>query len=1091
MIKRAGVYLTLLWLLLAAGITLAQTNQPTITSFGSSVTRLDKATVEARGGLVPVYWDTANRPANSNLVFEQLLADGRVMNVELPRRDPIVPSAGNGVVFPFPPGEGVNEVRFRVSLIDLNNGKSLNSRELIIPLGDNSAVSPTITVFSTSETSVAREALSKKTARIPVSFGVDNRPNNSNLVFEQVLDDNSVVNVELPRTEPIIPSAGIGVVAPNAPKQAATKTITLRLRLVNLGDSSTLAQKDITVAVTDVAVVVPTIKTFSTSATNVDGNALADKSARLPVTFAVDNRPTNSNLVFEQVLDDGSVVNAELPRTNPIVPSSGVGMVAPVSPKDPNKTSITLRLRLVDLGAGQATLAEQTITVPIVTAAVNIKTFSSAAVNIGLPALSDKSARIFVAFAVENRPPNSNLVFEQVLDDGSVINVELPRGNPIVPSSGSGVVAPVAPKNAATNSITLRLRVINLTTQNTLAQQSFTVPIAAPPPPTPTSPPPPTPVPGTVSITTFSTNAQGVARQALVSNTARVPVVFAVENRPANSNLVFEQLLDNNTLVNIELPRQDPVIPSSGNGLVAPVAPVNTSVNTVTLRLRVKSLNNDQTVYAQKDITLPIIEAANAPTIRVFTTTAQNVDNTALTNRTARVPVSWDVVNRPANSNLLFEQVMETGSVINVELPRSNPIVPSSGNGVVAPVPPLQAGTRSIALRLRLVDLGNNSTITQSELSLPISGRPGMPEGVWNQTSADACFSNGFPASNGLAVNGTGQVNANVPNGRIFVSTAVRSGTLVGELLPNSQFTVLEGPSCWKVSGSSTEVAYLRLWRVRATTGSIEGWISEYEMDLSNGTTRAYVSAAGTSNGGSGNTGSETVTVTDFTVTPDPASRGGAVTINWTVTGPVSTVKVIRLSEFGGDSVETILDQQPATGSAPYTLPAEYLNSATFQLSVSGTNGQESIQNVTINLTCPFSNTLQSGTCPATQTEAVDTVFQTFEKGLMLWRSDNKKIYVFYGDATWQEFNDTWNGEPNPSTDEVPQGLIKPENGFGKIWYEIGGLGVLGWATAPESAYSAHWEMYPVTDAGQMSLAPTVTLQDGRVIVAGLVWQYQ
>lgn len=1097
--KRTGIFLIALWLLLASGVTLAQTNQPTITTFISSLTSIDQTAVQNRTVLVPVAWATANRPTGSNLVFEQLLPDGRVMNVELPRQDPIVQSSGNGVVLPFPPGEGVKEVRFRVLLAEIGSGKILAQRELIIPLGTGSTAPPTITVFSTSASSVPRATLANKTARIPVSFAVENRPNNSNLVFEQLLDDNKIVNVELPRTEPIVPSAGLGVVAPVAPTQTTTKSITLRLRLVNLGDNTTITQKDMTLTVTDVVVVGPTITTFSTTATNVSLAALVNKTARLPVAFVVDNRPNNSNLVFEQILDDGSIINVELPRQNPIVPSAGNGVVAPIAPVNAQIGSITLRLRVVDLAVGFTTLAEKTITLPIVTPTPTITTFSTTATNVSLAALANKTARLPVAFAVDNRPPDSNLVFEQVLDDGSVVNVELPRQNPIVPSAGNGVVAPVAPKNAATTSITLQLRVIALGSTNTLTQKSITVPIVVPPPPTVTPVPPPTPVPGSVVISTFSTNAQAVTRLGLVNNTARVPVAFAVQNRPANSNLVFEQVLDNNTVVNIELPRTDPIIPSSGNGVVAPVAPTNSATTTITLRLRVVNLSGNTsgntTVIAQKDITLPIIEGANAPTIRVFSSSAQNVDNGALTSRTARIPVTWDVLNRPANSNLVFEQVLDNGSVLNVELPRQNPIVPSTGNGVVAPVLPTQSTTRSIALRLRLVDLGNNSTITQSELSLPISGRPGTPEGVWEQVgnTGNACYSNGFPQGYGLNAGSRGKVNTNIPNGRIFVSTAVRSGQLVGELLADEVFTFLEGPSCWKVSGNGPQIAYLRLWRVRAEGKNIEGWISEYEMDLSTGVVRPYINTYVSSSGGSSGTepANLPVVIDSFAVTPNPAARGGAVTISWQVGGSVSKVKIVRLSEVGNTTLETIVDNQPASGSAPYTLSADYINSATFQISVTGTNGQESIKDFSINLTCPFTNTLQSGTCPATQANSVDTVFQPFEKGMMFWRGDTKKIYVFYNDSSWQEFTDNWNGEANPSPDQPPQGLVKPEQGFGKIWYEIGGNGVLGWATAPEASYTARWETYLVTDAGQVMLAPVFTLPDNRVIVAGLVWKYQ
>src|SRR5215813_8247677 len=64
--------------------------------------------------------------------------------------------------------------------------------------------------------------------------------------------------------------------------------------------------------------------------------------------------------------------------------------------------------------------------------------------------------------------------------------------------------------------------------------------------------------------------------------------------------------------------------------------------------------------------------AQNGPQITSFTSTATTVDRTALTNRTARIPVSWTTSNRPEGSNLVFEQALPDGRVLNVELPRDN-----------------------------------------------------------------------------------------------------------------------------------------------------------------------------------------------------------------------------------------------------------------------------------------------------------------------------------------------------------------------------------------------------------------------------------
>ncbi len=1181
MTKRLLLVLLTLSVLLAANIAAAQQDtKPTIIAFTSSVSTIDRTALANRIVRIPVAWNTANRPASANLVFEQVLPDGRVMNVELPRNDPFVPSSGTGVVAPFPPGDTATSIKLRVSLIDAVKIVVHDQKEIDIRIGDTTTVTPVISVFSTSATGVSRQALTNKTARLPVTFAVENRPDNSNLVFEQVLDDNSVVNVELPRQNPIVPSSGNGVVAPVAPKNTSTKTITLRLRLVNLSTNQGITQKDIIVPVIETTQPAPTIKTFVTSAQSVILTALQNKTARLPVTFAVDNRPNNSNLVFEQVLDDNSVVNIELPRQNPIVPSSGNGVVAPVAPKNATTTSITLRLRVIDLG-NQSTLVQQTLTVPIIApAAPTIRTFSTTATGVALTALTNKTARLPVAFNVENRPDNSNLVFEQVLEDNSVVNIELPRQNPIVPSSGNGVVAPVAPKNAGTTSITLRLRVINLTSQATLVQQTFTVPIIQ----LPEAPvvrtftttagsvllsalqnrsaripvswvvdnrfdgtnlifeqvlednsvvnielPRPNPIipsegngvvapivpknTTTTSITlrlriidlgnqgtltqkditlpiqfsqaapvirTFATSAQNVSRQDLTARTARLPVSWTVDNRPDNSNVVFEQVLENNTAVNVELPRPNPIVPSSGTGVVAPVAPTQASATSITLRLRVIDLSTQNTL-TQQTFTVAIIDA-NTPTIRSFTSTASSVENGPLVARTARIGVSWDVINRPQGSNLVFEQVLDNNTVVNIELPRQDTFVASSGIGTVAPVAPLNAGTRSILLRLRLINLSNNQTITQSEISLPISGRPGTPEGVWQEVADKTqCYSGDFPTDRGIVVGNRGSVADQVS----YVSNTPLGGQIVGELPAKATFSILEGPRCYRILGVSTRTLTIRYWRVKAEASTVEGWVTEYTQATNSGAPQFFIGLAG-----DGNPTGQPLQITSFTLSPDPVARGGQVTITWNVSGSPSNVKIIRLSEYGNNALGTILDQQPASGSAPYTLPNDYINSASFQLSATDASGRESIQNAQVKITCPFTDTLEPEVCPQTVTEGVNSAFQAFEKGFMIWRGDTKKIYVLYSDdQSWREFDDTWNGETLPDPGAPPAGRVAPVNGFGKIWNEIAGASVLGWALADEISYQGRWETYPVTDAGQVFYAPSFTLPDGRYAYLGLVWE--
>lgn len=846
MMKRSLVFLLAMlmvlpaWTITQAAPPQQQVAAPQITAFTSTATRVDTVQLANRTARIPVSWTTSNRPPTANLVFEQLLPDGRIMNVELPRQDPVVPSQGVGVVAPFPPGGDATSVTFRVSLIDTIQGTLYDKKEITLPIGQTPAPTPTITAFTASATSVNRAALTNRSVRIPVSWQVDNRPDGSNLVFEQVLEDGSSINVELPRQNPFVASSGNGVVNPAAPQKADTKTITLRLRLVNLTTNINITTKDITVAVDDTPAPTATITAFTANATGVNRTQLVNRTARIPVSWQVDNRPDGSNLVFEQVLEDGSSVNVELPRQNPFVTSSGNGMAAPVATKTPTTTTITLRLRLVNL-SNNSTITQKDITLPISEGAVVpvIRTFTTTATNVNRNQLANRSARVPVSWAVDNRPQNSNLVFEQVLANGAVINVELPRQNPLVSSAGDGVAAPALPGGTATT-IELRLRLIDLTTNATLAQQS---------------------------------------------------------------------------------------------------------------------------------ITLPLSDVAPAVSIRAFTSSATSVDLPGLTNRTARIPVSWIVDNRPDGSNLVFEQVLDDNSVVNVELPRQNPFVSSSGNGVAAPVAPKQTTTATITLRLRVINLADGATLAQTTLNIGIAGR---------------------------TASGTGSTNTN------------------------------------------------------PGTGSTSG-----------------------------------LSISSFSASPTQAERGGAVTLSWA--SNAAKVSIVRLNEIGGGEAETIAQDQPASGSFTYTLPGTYLNNAGFTLVASATDGQETRQNITVAVACPFSDTVLEA-CPYTQDFEVNSSFQSFEKGVMVWRGDLLKIYVLYNDGTWQEYDDTWTAADADPTDQAPDGLFVPTHGFGKLWTQLGGSATLGWATAQEISYVAQWETYPLADGGQEAYTPHFTLPDGRIAHLGMTW---
>jgi hypothetical protein len=94
----------------------------------------------------------------------------------------------------------------------------------------------------------------------------------------------------------------------------------------------------------------PAIASFRTTQTSLVANDLAYGQPNVEVSWEVTDRTPSSNLVFEQVMADGSSVSVELPRRNLWITSTGTGAVRPVLPTSGNV--IALRLRLVDLVSG-------------------------------------------------------------------------------------------------------------------------------------------------------------------------------------------------------------------------------------------------------------------------------------------------------------------------------------------------------------------------------------------------------------------------------------------------------------------------------------------------------------------------------------------------------------------------------------------------------------------------------------------------------------------------------------------------------------------------------------------------------------------
>jgi hypothetical protein len=356
MMKQVILAIMLVSMLVIGIMPTAAQNNPDIVSFTTSANSVSREALRNRTALIPVTWAVVNRPQNANLYFEQVLPDGRLINVELPRDIPYVASTGDGIAAPTLPDGNLTSIRLRVTLKDTRNSTVYDTAEITLPItSDGGSTNPTITLFEAIPPGVMvnRTQLNAGQVQIPVRWTAINRPAIANLVFEQVLSDGRVVNVELPRNFVWVNSSDRGTVAPVLPGGNATSLTTV-----------TYDERIITIPIGDQPTSDPAFLLFSPITPTIDRSIVAGGNARIGVLWSLANRPANTNLVFEQVLPNGTARNAELPRDFIVVPSSGNGIVTAVLPEG-NINELVYRVRLVNMRT-QATLLTAQMTVQMV-----------------------------------------------------------------------------------------------------------------------------------------------------------------------------------------------------------------------------------------------------------------------------------------------------------------------------------------------------------------------------------------------------------------------------------------------------------------------------------------------------------------------------------------------------------------------------------------------------------------------------------------------------------------------------------------------------------------------------------------------------
>lgn len=125
--------------------------------------------------------------------------------------------------------------------------------------------------------------------------------------------------------------------------------------------------------------------------------------------------------------------------------------------------------------------------------------------------------------------------------------------------------------------------------------------------------------------------------------------------------------------------------------------------------------------------------------------------------------------------------------------------------------------------------------------------------------------------------------------------------------------------------------------------------------------------------------------------------------------------------------------------------------------------------------------------CALNEPAQSNAAAESFQRGRMIWRENNRMIYVLHNDGDWAAYPDVWvDGTPEPGGFQAPSGLYTPVRGFGTIWRRLGGTSArLGWATGTEGPVSIRFQdfekglmlemegkVYLLGDNGGLWLAP-------------------
>jgi hypothetical protein len=143
-------------------------------------------------------------------------------------------------------------------------------------------------------------------------------------------------------------------------------------------------------------------------------------------------------------------------------------------------------------------------------------------------------------------------------------------------------------------------------------------------------------------------------------------------------------------------------------------------------KYRLSVVDSSGAIVAQAFLELPYAPQTELPTIAMFLT-INSAGAITMSQFDEPFQVQWRVENRWFHSNLVFEQILPDGTVLNAEIERPAWQYAHKADYVQLVYPGDYA---DVVLRLRVVNLDDGSTLVQQDLILPIMDSPVTPAEV-------------------------------------------------------------------------------------------------------------------------------------------------------------------------------------------------------------------------------------------------------------------------------------------------------------------------------------------------------------------------